>query len=261
MKRIALLAAVALGLVLPQAKAADPSDIFNRTKTWSIGMAFNNWKPKETGAFKPNYGFMMGINKTYFVHKNPVGGFVKFGIDASWFDVTYVNYEAAPDWGGYDKVLPPSDAPGSRFSWSDTNGGDGLDPNLGSHQIDIAMGVGVSATFAPFFASSSDNLAKLKAKVYCRFLPTYSMMLISEPDDTRFNSAFVPYISFGGQISWKVLSVFVEGRWGQANYKIGSINDEESDYDDGDISVDKLFNFDKMSCKNYGVRFGIGLNF
>lgn len=263
MKKIVLLAAVCLGLIAPQVKAAEAADIFNRTKTWAIGMANSEWKPEYCSAFKPNYGFMTSLTKTYHVHKKPIGGFLKFGIDASWFDVTYVNYKAAPDWGAFDNN--PAYAPGTRFSWSDTSGdGDGdvlADPNLGSHQIDVAMGIGLSATFAPFFYSDSNNLAKLKAKLYCRFLPTFSMMLISEPNDTRFNYAFVPYISFGGMISWKVLSIFVEGRWGSANYKIGSINDDEGNYDDGDVNLGDVINFDKMSCKNYGIRFGIGLNF
>lgn len=229
--------------------------IWKRTKTFGIGMAYSNWKPNDCAAFSPNYGFMLNLTKTYYVHRNPIAGFLKFGIDATWFDVTYMNYEAAPDWldmlGVGDGMNPPSAGDYPDYDDEPDN------PNLGSHQIDVALGVGVSATFAPFYKfDSAINL--LKGKVYCRFLPTYSMMLVSEPDDTRFNYAFVPYVTFGAQFSWKVLSLFVEGRWGRANYKVGGL-DDEADY--GDTDAGDIIKYDKISCKNYGIRFGIGLTY
>ncbi len=233
--------------------------IWKRTKSFNIGLAFNNWKPTGCEAFTPNYGFMMGLTNTYYVHPNPIAGFIKFGIDATWFDLTYSNYKAAPGWLNLMENNTRSGA------WDYDEDGDEIEldhPNLGSHQIDMALGVGVSATFAPFY-QFDNQLNQLKGKVYCRFLPSMSMMLISEPDDTRVNYAFVPYITFGAQFSWKVLSLFVEGRWGSANYKIGGIkNDVEYDEDSDDLpSVGDMVNFDKISCKNYGVRFGIGLTF
>lgn len=231
--------------------------IWKRTKTFTLGMAFSSWEPENCSAFKPNYGFTLGLTNTYYVHKNPIAGFLKIGIDATWMDVTYMNYKAAPEW--MDLVGSESDGNGYYDDFIEDNVDN---PNLGSHQIDLAMGVGVSATFAPF-TKWNNSLNELKGKVYCRFLPTFSAMLISEPDDTRFNYAFVPYITFGAQISWKVLSVFVEGRWGSANYKIGGLNDDEDyyDYDYSDPGIDDFIKFDKISCKNYGVRFGIGLTY
>lgn len=227
--------------------------IFGRQKSFHIGMAFNSWKPEDLPKFESNYGFTLGLNKTYMLHKNPIGGFLKFGLDVSWFDVTYINYKANPLWEGTGDDYNDYD-----YDYDYGYDDELEDPNLGSHQIDIAVGVGVSATFAPFF--QSDNaLRYLKGKVYCHFMPTYSMMLISEPDDTRFNSAFVPYVTFGAEVSWKAIGLFVEGRWGSANYNIGSI-DDEYDYDyDGEFK--NPFKFDKISCKNYGVRFGVSLNF
>lgn len=225
------------------------NSIWRRTKTFAVGMAFSNWKPKDCTAFTPNYGFMMSLGNTYYVHKKPVAGFIKFGIDATWFDVTYMNYGAAPEWLDLMGVDP-----NDRYIYDIEDGEYGIDnPNLGSHQIDVAMGVGVSATFAPFFKSNS-SINQLKGRVYCRFVPTFSAMLISEPNDTRFNYAFVPYVTFGAQFSWKVLSLFVEGRWGRANYKIGGLDDEADEIGDA-------VKFDKISCKNYGVRFGIGLTY
>lgn len=240
----------ALSPLLSSSAKAEENNIWNRTKTFNFGYVMSEWKPEGCEAFKPNYGFNLSLTKTYLLHKEAIGGFLKFGIDASWFDITYDNYKASPDWldfidGNHDIPDYPSE-------------GEIDTPNLGSHQIDLALGVGISANFAPF-ASNSGDINKLRAKIYCRFLPSFSGMIISEPDDTRFNHAFVPYISFGGQVQWKVLSVFVEGRWGSANYKIGGI-DEDTDYSENTNVADAI-RFDKLSCSNSGVRFGIGLNF
>ena len=223
--------------------------IFGRQKSFYIGYAMNHWKPKDVSAFSPNYGANLSINKTYFVHKNPIAGFLKFGVDATWMDITYINYTASPDWSDFIGYDPDFDY-----------GNDNLDqPNLGSHQIDLALGVGLSATFAPFFRQDN-SLNQLKAKVYCHFLPSFSMMLISEPDDTRFNYAFVPYVTAGIQISWKAIGIFLEGRWGSGNYKIGGLNDDDNYYDDNSVpGLGDILNFDKIGCRNYGIRAGISL--
>lgn len=230
--------------------------IWKRTKSFNLGMVFSKWKPEGIPAFDPNFGFMMGLTNTYYVHKNPIAGFIKFGIDATWFDLTYVNYKANPAWVMDDDNASDTRLPGG-FDVEDEE----LEmPNLGSHQIDAALGVGVSATFAPFY-QFDNQLNQLKGKVYCRFLPTFSAMLISENDDIRFNYAFVPYITFGAQFSWKVLSVFVEGRWGSANYKIGGLNGDDLEFDEDEGLTGDIIKFDKISCKNYGVRFGVALTF
>lgn len=177
---------------------------------------------------------------------------VRIGIDAKWFDLTYANLKANPDWAanygqnGYD--------PDYDYGYNDTP--EEFEANLGSHQIDAGIGVGISAVVAPFSKMSNMNLAQLKAGIYFHVTPTFSAVLIDEPnDDIRFNYAFVPYLNFGGYISWKALSIFVEGRWGSANYHLS--NSDESD----DSDNESFISFDRISAKNSGVRFGIGLRF
>lgn len=229
--------------------------IFGRQKTFKIGMAFNGFKPEDADKVSANYGFTMGLTKTYFVHPNPVGGFVKFGIEATWFDVTYINYKDAgkigiKGIGGIDDIINGGFEDYDNYDYDYDDEDFGYDLDLGMHQIDLAMGVGVSATFAPFF-NVSNALDELKFKAYVNFMPSYSMVLRSEKnddgdDEVKFSGAFVPYLTCGAQASWKLLSLFVEGRWGSANYKFTSFDDEPSE---------------KISCSNSGVRFGIGLSF
>lgn len=218
--------------------------VWSKQKAFKIGLANNTWSPEavdgETLAkLKPNYGFMVGLTKTYFLHPNPIAGCLKFGLDVTWFDFTYVNYKANPSWsnydGGYYDDEPDFDV-----------------PNLGSNQIDAAMGIGISANVNPFFQSSSTGVKSVRAKIYCNFLPSYSGVIISEDDDTQVNYAFVPYFTFGLNLQWKSLALFIEGRRGSANYKINDIDDDY--YETGLVH-------DKVSCSNTGYRAGIALCF
>lgn len=41
---------------------------------------------------KSNFGFAFTSTRTYYLHKDPIAGFMKFGIDATWTDISYNNY-------------------------------------------------------------------------------------------------------------------------------------------------------------------------
>lgn len=83
-------------------------------------------------------------------------------------------------------------------------------------------------------------------------MPSFSALIISEDGEHRLNSAFVPFYTFGIQLQWKALAFFCEGRWGSANYKIDGLNDD-NDWDE--------YYSDKVSCRNSGLRAGIGICF
>lgn len=220
--------------------------VWGRQKAFKIGYVDNTWTPEAVDGqtlakLKPNYGFSLGLTKTYFLHPKAIAGCLKFGLDVTWFDISYVNYKANPNWsdnvGGDYGDLPDFDV-----------------PNLGSNQIDAAMGIGISANVTPFFFSNSTGVKSVRAKLYCNFMPSYSALIISEDDETQVNHAFVPYFTYGLNLQWKALSFFIEGRHGSANYKI---NDIDIDYD----SFEGGFVSDKVSCSNSGYRAGIGICF
>ncbi len=127
--------------------------------------------------------------------------------------------------------------------------------NTGSHQIEIGLGVGPSVTVAPF-AQMSNQLKNLRASLYFHVVPSFSGVLMDNGDgDMKLNYGFVPFLKFGGCINWKALSIFAEGRWGSANYKMASTADVE------DPDTDEIISFDKWSMKTSSVRFGIGISF
>ena len=42
---------------------------------------------------KSNYVASFAVGRTFFLHKKPIGGFLRLGIDATWFDINYTNYK------------------------------------------------------------------------------------------------------------------------------------------------------------------------
>ena len=77
------------------------------------------------------------------------------------------------------------------------------------------------------------------------------------------NVQFVPNFAFGGSIAWKVISVGFEGRWGKANYKSFSVDDEAVDgWEDGsDANLDDVLKQDKNRLKTKFFRFYLAFRF
>ena len=125
---------------------------------------------------------------------------LKFGLDWSWVDLNYSKY-----------TISESEEPGSGSV------GDIMDEtiDIGNHQLEYGMQVGPSITINP--------VHELKISLYFRLTPSYSMMYL----DDSFNSNFALFYSFGGSVAWKVISVGVEGRWGQAKYNGFSLEDAD----------------------------------
>ena len=79
--------------------------------------------------------------------------------------------------------------------------------DLGLHHIDVGLHIGPSISINP--------VSHLKILAYFRFVPSYSMLILSE----EFYQGFTPMFSYGGEISYKFIGIGVEGRTGSAKYK------------------------------------------
>ena len=93
-------------------------------------------------ALKNNYGAAFTSTRTYYLHEDPIAGFMKFGIDATWIDLSYNNYSTTvlvEDEGLVDSQL---------------------------HQAEIGLQAGISLTFNP--------VDKLNVAIYGRYAPTFS---------------------------------------------------------------------------------------
>ena len=237
--------AILLGALAPAAMAQH-TDIWKKNKGITLGFVTHQslkcdeaWLPKFQ--YNSSFGISMSVGTQYLWPKGEgwAGNRIKVGVDARWFDISYVNYKDLPEYKHKD---------GSSFG----DFGDYLDEvddylddvyddeegefDLGSHQLHIGVGVGPAIVVAPF--SSSDNALRfLRANLYCHFNPSASVLLYKDVyGDTQASWAFVPAVDYGLNFQWKFITLGVEGRWGSAKYKT-LISTDEDDYEYGDEGI------------------------
>ncbi len=183
--------------------------------------------------FKSNWGFSISSGKTFYLHKKPIGGVVKFGLDWSWADVNIAGYDTfeGGDYGYDDEYYEDED---DMPSWAKD-----------TYQFEIGMQVGPSITINP--------TGKLKISAYFRVTPSYSAIYCNE----EFYGGFAAMLNPGVSVSWKLLSFGCEYRTGKAKYKNFVIESEEGEYEE-DIEYTSS---DKLKMKTEGFRFYFGFRF
>ena len=120
---------------------------------------------------KSNFGAAFTVGRTFYLHKKPIAGLIRFGLDATWFDLNYTNYKLEYHWeDNYDEEEEPET---SNF-----------------HQAEIGMQVGPSVTVNP--------VGKLNVNAYFRFAPSFSALY----DDDTLLGNYASYFVTGGGISY-----------------------------------------------------------
>lgn len=196
--------------------AGDYTGVWKRTKSWGVGFVSSTLH-QNGGNLGSEYGFATDLTKTYIVTKNPILDIMKVGIDAKWFDINYVKYKnEVGDY--YDDDY-------------DDYYDDEEDFDIGSHNLDIGMGVGPSLLIAPF-AKTNNALKDLRADIFFHFTPSFSILTLKEEGDTNIYYGFNPAINFGVNVQWKMIGLGFEGRWGFPKYS--NLNDmfDEYEYDE-----------------------------
>lgn len=175
----------------------DLNRIWGRTKFFDIRYDWSKMseiKGKDI-SLKADLGISFLLGNTYLLHTKPLWGMVKFGLDAIWFDTSFISY-------------PKKNV----FDGDEWNVRDGF-------RFDLGMGVGPSVNIAPF-SNFGNALKFLKIQVYFHFTPSLSLLNFdSEVYDEKDNHfGFSPFINFGGVITWKMIGLGVEGRWCTGKY-------------------------------------------
>ena len=109
------------------------------------------------GDFKWESQFGVDINwgRTYYIPKKPLFGMLKFGIDWSWMDISYVKYKDYEEELTGGTGLP---APGTGGSYYDDEEDELA---LGIHQVEYGMRIGPSITVMPVFFSLSSTVQRM----------------------------------------------------------------------------------------------------
>lgn len=165
----------------------------------------DGWDKLGGGELKSDFGAAIVWGKTYYLHKKPLAGMIKFGIDWSWMDLNYAQYKVEAYDYDTDELYSEK-----------------------AHQLEYGMQIGPSVTINP--------VHHLKVSAYFRVTPSYSMMYLND----EFYHHYATFCNTGFAVAWKVLSVGCEWRWGKASYDgLGlNLDDLEGDYSDGDFSGD-----------------------
>lgn len=182
--------------------------------------------------WKSDFGFSVGMGRTFYLHKKPLFNMLKFGLDVTWMDISYAKYSTPKEWEAL-------------YESTETEEGE-EELDLGTHQIELGLHIGPSITVNP--------VSHLKASAYFHFIPSGSVIILND----EANASYVSNFAIGGAISYKSISLGIESRWGKAKYNSFSVDDESLDSDsEEDLAIDDVLIKSKNRMKTKSLRFYI----
>lgn len=168
-------------------------------------------------SFKSDYGAAFTVGRTFYLHKTPILNLIRIGLDWSYFDLNFASFSTT------------------------YNGEYGETEKKYLYQGEAGMHFGPSVTITP---------AKgLNISGYFRYAPSFSA--IYDDDAEEFSGGFGSFFVAGASVSYKVISMGVEQRWGDAKHEFEINTDYGEDYE---VKI-------KTKLKMSGPRFYIGLRF
>lgn len=191
------------------AKAAADAAFWAKRKTYRLGYGFHTWQNSAGSTTPVKIALGFSNVKNVWLHKEPIAGIMKFSFDRG-IDLNYSMFDINmkdPSWKGPSGYIG-EDSEGSTDSVEE--GGDemGFDlASIGSHYVSVGYALGASLTVNP--------VAKLRVNGYFHFVPSVAMSLAG----TSFNLGFMPYLRYGGEVSYNWFGVGVEWTSGMSNMR------------------------------------------
>lgn len=214
----------------------------------------NDWR------YKSSMSVYVSFRKTYYLHKEAIKRMMKFGLDASFFEINYANYgtddgeptgwefakAAEGTFQDYDEYFRKSNAKALAKSSKDKDdeGGSGI----GKHTFNIGVGVGPSVKIVPFYYKNDDALDKLKVSLYAHYVPSFCGVIMSA-DKTTLCGGYMGMIRYGFNVSYGRWGLGVEHYTGSAKLKNFSSDNEDAE------------SLDNIKYDMSGTRFYIGFRF
>ena len=161
---------------------------------FNLGFSTTTLTVTDMPALKSNFSGSLSVSRTFYLHR-PIGKFLRFGIDATWFDLNYTNYKI------------------KHITHSETN-------NYQYHQGELAVQVGPSITLKP--------VGKFHIHGYFKYAPALSTLFT----DKGTYYAYAPYFVGGATISVGAVGVGLESRLVECNYAPFRADGKESAMDD-----------------------------
>lgn len=208
------------------------------------------------GKLDSRWGASLKFGRYFNLHPKPIAHIVKFNLFFGT-DITYLNFEK-----GHGSI---KDMLGNNDDYYDDDWNDYYpdepeqSATLGTHYLNIGLGIGPAATLMPFYWCANPNVARIKLRPYFLVVPAFSALIVSNDDETEFHNAFGCFFAGGFEITWRKLSVGFEWKGGRARYK--GLSDMLGDYYDevpdniwvGNESTKKP----RYGCKMFTVSLGV----
>lgn len=278
MKKLILGSMAAMAIVLPafaQDNAQDNQhlDVWKRNKGITLSY-ITHQSLENTDALVPfqydsKSGFSFSTGNTYLWPRSAgwCGNRLKIGVDARWFDISYVKYNEYPKvdgvqlngWEGSDYSDYSDYGEYGEYVDEAYDDEDGID--LSTQQLHMGVGLGPAVAFVPF-SSNNSALRFLRLNVFAHFNPQASALLYKNAKgDTEASWAFVAAYDLGMNIQWKWFTLGFEARWGKAKYN-SLISEDEEDWNYDETTEEVSYNNDKKtSFKNSSFRVSLGFRF
>lgn len=143
-----------------------------------------------------DWGVSILSARTFRLHKKPLAGMIRFGLDLCLADLTYAMYTATAS-AGYQEPY--------------YGNGEGYGPEGTTeeklHKIDFSLHIGPSITVTP--------VKDLSVTAYFRYAPTYSSFYYDE----SYLGNYASYFLTGCNVNYKRIGLGMESRIGQCKYK------------------------------------------
>ena len=159
---------------------AQDTDILRR-KYSQVSFGKNTIKNDDWGKLKSDFAFNYTNGRIFYLHEDEVIGLIRFGIDATWTDLTYAKYT---------RTLPVNE----------------VNKDYKFHQLDYALNVGPSAHINP--------IDDVYVHTYFRYAPAYSLLA----GDKQIYGNYATYFVTGLSVSYNFIALGFEGRFGNCNY-------------------------------------------
>lgn len=180
------------------------NEVWGRAKYFNIAFAKQSLK-SDYETLNSSMAFSVEYGRTYYLHKKPIAGLLKFGIDVNFMDISFAKY---PDMAEESEPSPMDDEEEPLI-------------DLGIMQMEYGIGVGPSVTVNP--------VDHLKACLFFHVTPSYSLML----QNSSLYHHYATFFNVGLTVAYRMISIGVEHRWcGKVNYDGLSMDHVEDVYDD-----------------------------
>lgn len=146
-----------------------------------LGLTISDMAQKDVQTLKNYAGFMASIGRTFSPYDFYLNDVCRFGIDATWLDFEYTSYKV-------------------EFHYPSTI----VKEDYG--QYDFGVQVGPAFIIEPTY--------DVHIHTYCRYAPTYSLFSMNGENYGNLGH----FLVVGASLSYNVIGIGVEGRWGVCHY-------------------------------------------